>query len=148
MTYMTFATLLQQWAPPLIRWQSVTGMVGIASTFAFLSVFWWSLQRRREREAFYRYELTRRLIEQPETKEGALVEWLRETEQSDARRRRDSLLLTAFALAGSGGGALVAMQRKLFHDDAIGPWTCVGAGIALFVYLLLTKAQGAGRRGQ
>ena len=140
----TLATLLQQWATPVIRWQSVTWMVGIASTFAFLAVFWWALQRRREREAFYRYELTRRLLERSETKDEAIISWLRETEENDARRRRDGLLLTAWALLGIGGGALVAMHRKLFHDDAIGPWTFVGAAVALFVYLLVTRRRSAG----
>lgn len=125
-------------ALPHIQWPQLVAIVSIASTFGFLSIFWWALQRRREREAYYRHEVLRRLIEGADAPADT-INWLRESEAIEARRRRESVLLGALALCGAGAGTLVAAHRNLFDGFAIPGWISLGTGLAMFVHVLVTR---------
>ncbi len=121
-----------------IDWPNLTAIVSIASTFGFLSVFWWALQRRREREAYYRYESLRRLMERSDVTSDTIGTMMRDADELENRRRRDGLLLAAFTFAGVGAGILVAVHRHPFSDESIPGWGSLGTGIAMFLYLLFT----------
>jgi hypothetical protein len=122
----------------IIRWPALVWIVSVSSTFAFLSVFWWSVQRRREREAYYRYELARRLLERAGAAEGVVLEWVREVEAMEAQRRRHSVLLGALVTLGAGIGGLAPL-RHFRSEDAIPGSICAGIGLALLVYYAVTR---------
>jgi CubicO group peptidase (beta-lactamase class C family) len=111
-------------------------IVAMASTFSFLSVFWWSLQRRREREAYYRYELARRMLEKSESPEGPLLAWVREVEAEENRRRREGQLATALIAIGAGCGAWASYE--LYGAGGTPAGVCVGVGVALLLHFVLT----------
>ena len=123
----------------MIDWSSLTTIVSIASTFGFLSVFWWALQRRREREAYYRHEGLRRLMERSDASSETIGLWMRDAEEREDRRRRDGLLLAALVFLGIGSGILVALHRHPFTDETIPGWGSLGTGIAMALFLLITR---------
>ncbi|HKV12816.1 MAG TPA: hypothetical protein VJ725_32025 [Thermoanaerobaculia bacterium] len=123
-----------------MRSAALIWVVGLASTFTFLSVFWWALQRRREREALYRHETARRLIERGET-ESALS-WLRENEAEAEGRRRGGLGLTALLSMATGIGILLGMH-DLRGEVAIHGWVPLLAGAALLVHLFFTRRKAS-----
>ena len=110
----------------------------MASMFTFLSVFWWALQRRREREAYYRYELARQLAARaaPETEQNAFLEWLRKQDEIEERRRRNGLMLGALVLIATGLGFLIAVDLR--KDEAIMGWVPLFIGAAMLLHLGLT----------
>ena len=126
-----------------MRPSALIWIVSMASMFTFLSVFWWALQRRREREAYYRYELARQLASRSEGNDRALfLAWLREQDALDERRRRDGLSITAFVLVGTGVGFLMAVD--IHEEDSIMGWVPLFIGVAIFLYLAASHAR---RRG-
>jgi hypothetical protein len=127
-----------------MKWQALIWIVSMASMFAFLSVFWWALQRRRERESQLRYDHVRRLLERdgPEERRAALA-WLEEQESAELIRRRQGLALTSLVLVAIGLGAFIALQQ-LHGDDTIPAWWSLLIGLALQLHLLLTR-RPAGR---
>ena len=81
-----------------MRWQAVIWIVSIASTFTFLSVFWWALQRRRERESQLRYDLARRMMEVDDAAERAAgLAWLRAKKYEDHATPEDVFLVIEVA---------------------------------------------------
>jgi len=116
-------------------------IAAMTSTFGFLSVFWWSLQRRREREAYYRYELARQMLEKSGSPEGPLLGWVREVEAEENRRRREGTLATALVAIGAGGGAWAGYE--LYGDGGTPAGAAIGIGIALLLQLLFTRKRAA-----
>ncbi|HJQ38657.1 MAG TPA: hypothetical protein VKB93_16090 [Thermoanaerobaculia bacterium] len=123
----------------MINWASLTAIVSIASTFGFLSVFYWALQRRREREAYYRYEGLRRLMERSDAAPEMIGTMMRDADELENRRRRDGLLLAAFVFLGIGAGILIAVHRHPFASEGIPGWGSLGTGTAMFLHLLFTR---------
>jgi hypothetical protein len=119
-----------------MRWVALLWIVGTASTFTFLSVFWWALQRRREREALYRHETARRLIERGEAERA--ISWLREDEAAAEGRRREGLRLSALVWIATGTGVLLGLP-KLQKEEAILGWVPLLIGAALLVYLFFSR---------
>lgn len=109
----------------------------MASMFTFLSVFWWALQRRREREAYYRYELARQLAARSEVSDPhGFLEWLREQDKSEDHKRREGLTLGAMVLIATGLGFIVAVGPR--GDESIMAWVPLFIGLAMFLYLSMT----------
>ena len=59
---------------------------GVVSLFSFVSVAVWSGTRQQERKDFYRSEMLRKLAE---SGSGAVVEYLREEERQEERRKAE-----------------------------------------------------------
>lgn len=124
-----------------MRASTLVWIVSMASMFTFLSVFWWALQRRREREAYYQYELTRLLLERSSgnDQQDRFLAWLEQQEEREERRRRHALMLTAAVLIATGLGFLVPLRDELFHEDAILGWISLFIGLAVVVHLVITR---------
>jgi hypothetical protein len=123
---------------PIIRWNVVLSIVITASVFVFLTVFWWALQRRRERESYYRYELARQMLERSDTPHPAIIEWVREVDAIEQRRRREGVLMTACIAVLTGIGALIPVGT-VFDDESSPGMIAAGLGLALFIYLAITR---------
>jgi len=103
-----------------------------------ISVMWWSSQRRRERELFYRYELMRLMIERYENDPDKVLSWQRDQEFSDWQRRRDGLHLCAWVLILGGTGALVGLRFPTSEDSLFG-WIPIAVGLAIVSHLTVSR---------
>lgn len=121
-----------------MRLQLLIPVAGIVSTCLTFSVVWWAWQRRKEREAYYRYELSRLMMERYGDGADRVPVWLREQEAGDERRRREALRLAALVLVLGGTGALVALGLQPRLETAWG-WVPVGVGLGIGVWLLLSR---------
>lgn len=126
-----------------MRLQLLIPVAGIVSTCLTFSVVWWAWQRRKEREAYYRYELSRLMMERYGDGADRVPVWLREQEAGDERRRREALRLTALVLGLGGAGALVALRGQTLLETAWG-WVPIGVGLGIGIWLLLSRER-AGR---
>jgi hypothetical protein len=84
--------------------------VYVLALAAVLSIVVWARERRREREALYRHETLRRLIEQGQMSAERLGEFLAAEDAEGQRRRRRALRLWAAALLAAGIGLLLGLR--------------------------------------
>ena len=104
--------------------------------FAWTTVLGWSIQRRKEREAHYRHETEKQLIDQGQVSVEQLIRLRGQDERSSRLRRREGLKLGGLLTAGAGIGILVALQlidTGEFELGALG-WVPLGIGAALLLY--------------
>ena len=111
--------------------------------FLFLSIFWWAVQRRREREAYYRYELSKRLIENPARDHDSVISWMRDQNAIQDQRHRETLRIASLVLLAGGVGSLIAMAFDL-DEGAIAGWICLVVGVVIFLYSLLVSSRSSG----
>jgi Flp pilus assembly protein TadB len=112
-------------------------IVTMIAVFAFVSVAVWTDNRRKEREAFYRSELLRKLAEVTPEQAQQLREGMREDEANQQRRLREGLKLAGVivTLVGLGIGAMLAVLGS-GHAWAAG-LVPFAVGVALLVYAFL-----------
>jgi len=123
-----------------MRLQWLIPVASSVSTMLALSVIWWSSQRRKERQSYYRYELARMMVERFPESPDRILSWLREQEAGDVRRRREGMRLAAWLMLLGGVGALVSLRFTTSEDSAFG-WIPIGLGLALFFYLFSSRNQ-------
>jgi hypothetical protein len=111
----------------------ITSVIMIA-VFTFISVQVWAEQRRKEREAFYRSEVLKKLADSTTAQSQQVLEMMREHERNEERKSREGGRLAGVIVTGVGIG-LTAMFAMLTPG---GLWT-IGlipllVGVALLVY--------------
>lgn len=121
-----------------MRWQHLIPVASIVSSFLAFSVVWWAWQRRKEREAYYRYELSRLMLERSGDSPERLLAWTREQEEADARRRRELQRLLTWVLLLGGVGALVGVRFTTSQESLFG-WVPIGVGVGLALNLALSR---------
>ena len=86
--------------------------LGIASLsfFAFLAVASWSNSRRQEREAFYRGETLKKIVEAQGAGSPVAIEFLREEERIKRQRRREGLKLGGLITLAVGIGLMIFLR--------------------------------------
>jgi hypothetical protein len=117
-------------------------IVGSIALFSFLAVATWSAERRREREAYYRSEILKKLIETQGPGATSAVEVLREEERSQLRRRREGERLGGLITISVGIGLIAFLQTiggdVQVHLVGLIP-LLVGVALLLYSYLLAPK---------
>jgi Flp pilus assembly protein TadB len=93
-------------------WGVLIPVAAIVAVFVFVAVVSWSDNRRKEREAFYRHETYRKMLEHAGEGPGAVEQLMEKEEALRQRRRVDGMRL----------GGLITLAT--------------GIGIALFLYVL------------
>jgi len=85
----------------------------VVGLFSFISIAAWTGTRHQERKDFYRSEMLKKLAE---TGPGAVIEYLREEEQQEDRRRaeqrgreREGFRLTGLILLAVGSTMAISM---------------------------------------
>lgn len=121
----------------------------LLAVFSFLAIVSWSDARRREREAYYKSDMVKKVAESQGTGANAAIEFLREQEQIGNRRRRDGLRLGGLITAVVGIGLMILLGA-LAQDKSLGipQGTYLAGLIPLFVGLvLLVHAQFLAPKG-
>jgi len=120
----------------------VLGMVGTIATFGFFAVASWVHARRREREAFYRSEVLKKLAETGAEGSSAALEMFREEQRSADRNRLETQRLGGLILA-AGGVSVMALLRGVATNESA--WlsglipALVGAVLLIYSYGLAPR---------
>jgi hypothetical protein len=91
---------------------------GSVAVFSFLAVAKWSDARCREREAYYKSEVVKKIAE-GQAGANAAIEYLREQAKMEERRRRDGLRLGGLITGAVGIGVMVLL-RALAQNPSMG----------------------------
>lgn len=111
--------------------------------FTCLTVFIWALQRRKERESYYRYELARKAVEKGAVSEAKVLELLRADATASWRGRVEGLKLAGIVTLAIGAGLLFGL--RFVEGVAVWQvgWIPIGLGAGLLVYSLLLAPRPA-----
>jgi hypothetical protein len=117
----------------------------VISIFSFAAVSFWSHARRGEREAFYKSETVRRLLEIPTPNATDALEAVREENRYQSHRRRDRSRIAGLVTGAVGLGIMIflyAMLRTVTTQPvylvALIP-IFIGGVLLLHSYLIQTK---------
>jgi Flp pilus assembly protein TadB len=117
-------------------------MIGIVALFSFLAVAKWSDNRRREREAYYKNETVRKVMEMPGATPATVQEFVREQQAIADQRRREGLKLGGLITISVGVGIIVFLIGKpgpqIFTVGAIP--LLVGIALLAYAYFLAPRA--------
>ena len=96
----------------------------------------WAGAKQKEREAFYRNELLKKVIDSPGGSTQSVMEMVRQQERDARIRRREGLKLGGLILIAAGIGltALLAMFERNEPAWAVGILPTL-IGIAIFLYI-------------
>jgi hypothetical protein len=118
------------------------GMVGTIATFGFLGVASWANARRREREAFYRHEVLKKLADAGPDGSSAALEMFREQQRASDRNRLEFQRLGGLILAAVGIGLMALLKGVARHEAA---WLAglipalMGAALLIYSYGLAPR---------
>lgn len=109
--------------------------VGAIALFSFIAVASWSDARRREREAYYKTDLLKKLSESPAANANAAIELLHAEERSEMRKKLEGMKLGGLIVTGVG----IALMIFLFavDDEHKAGWVGLvpfAVGVALLLY--------------
>ncbi|MEP7009152.1 MAG: DUF6249 domain-containing protein [Acidobacteriota bacterium] len=108
-------------------------VLAVIGTFVFLTFWVITHQRRREREAYYRYELGRKAVEKGYVPEDKLLELLNNERRNQWLGRREGARLAGLILFALGLGMMIALGNLDDHLVGLGAVPML-LGLALFVY--------------
>ncbi len=83
---------------------------GAIALFSFIAVATWAGERRREREAYYRSETLKKVADSQTTGGGSALEFLREEERIEARRKREGQKLGGLITVAVGAGMMIFLH--------------------------------------
>jgi len=121
--------------------------VGAVALFGiFIPTVTWIDSRRKEREAYYKAETLRRMVEGSAEGSKAAVEMMREEERIKQIKVREGLKIAGLINVGVGI-ALVIFLRSLLGSNQGTPYLCglipgfVGIAMLAYVYLMADPIQ-------
>jgi len=80
---------------------------GAVALFSFIAVATWAGERRREREAYYRSETLKKIADTQGAGGGSALEYLREEEKIEWRRKREGQKLGGMITMAVGVGMMI-----------------------------------------
>jgi hypothetical protein len=117
-------------------------VVGAAALFTFLAVASWAEERRKEREAYYRYEFRKNLVEAGKMNAEDVRSLMEYENESELYRRRTGSLVAGFVLTGVGVGMMLGL-RWIDPNVALVGWIPLMIGIALLAYAVFVAPRFA-----
>ncbi|HEV7506645.1 MAG TPA: DUF6249 domain-containing protein [Thermoanaerobaculia bacterium] len=114
----------------------------MVSVFSFVSITAFADQRRRERDAFYRNELLKKLAESPADQAQRVLDVLREKDLAAERLQREGMKLGGLVVTAVGLGLMAMLKLMAPNDQA---WA-VGLIPLLIGVVLLVHTYGIGSK--
>ncbi len=117
--------------------------VGAIAVFSMVSIASWSEARRKEREAYYKNEMLKRVAESPQPGAVAAMEYLREQQRIASLRTRQGLRIAGMITAAAGFGVIIFLRALLGPDEGV--FLCglipLFVGLALYgsSYMVVTE---------
>ena len=118
------------------------GGVGTIATFGFFAIASWASARRREREAFYRSEVLKKLADSGPDGSSAALEMFREQQRAAVRNRLEIQRLAGLILTAVGLGLMPLLKGVAGHKSA---WlsglipALIGAVLLIYSYGLAPR---------
>ena len=117
-------------------------IVGSIALFGFLAVATWADSRRKEREAFFRHELLKKLAENPSSNADQVMALIRQEEIDRLERQRSGLRLGGWVTLAVGIGVMLLLsqlvrERGLWVAGAIP--ALVGAALLVHTFGMVRK---------
>lgn len=109
-------------------------IVAIVSTFSFIGVAAWVDGRRKEREAFYRSEVLKKVVETPGDNSAQVLAMMREEERIAEVRRIEAQKLGGLVTTSVGVALIVLFYSLNPHLWPIG-LIVLGVGVALLLHV-------------
>jgi hypothetical protein len=122
---------------PVAIFAVLTGMVGSISLFGFFAVASWTSARRREREAFYRSEVLKKLADAGPNGSTAALEMFRAQQRAAFTNRLETQRLCGLILTAVGLGLMPLLKGVASHKAA---WlsglipTLIGVVLLIYAY--------------
>ncbi|MBV8896607.1 MAG: hypothetical protein JO051_08855 [Acidobacteriaceae bacterium] len=116
--------------------------VAVIALFSFLAVSSWADARRKEREAFYKADMVKKVAESPETGGASALELFREQQRYAERRKREGLRIGGL-INVAVGIAMMIFLRELMPGPPI--YLCgliplfIGAALLASSFLVVAK---------
>ena len=127
-----------QEALPIFLFLSVSAV----SLFSFIGVAVWSDARRRERVAYYKNDMLKKVAEARNAEVASVLEVLREQDRIDLRRLREGVSLSGFVTSAAGIGLLIflwAFERgRPIYLCGLIP-LLIGVALLMYSYMLAPK---------
>jgi len=112
--------------------------VSAVALFSFVAVASWADAHRREREAYYKSEITRKIIETQGAGSSSALELIREEEKIEAKRRREGIKLGGLVTTAVGIGILIFLKMLVTNEPVyLSGLIPLFVGIALLTYAYL-----------
>jgi len=127
---------------PVAMTAMALGMVGAVATFGFLGVTTWADARRREREAFYRSEVLKKLADAGPNGSDAALAMYREQQRAAVANRLEIQRLSGLIFTAVGLGLMPFLRGVASHESA---WmvglipALVGAALLIYSYGLAPR---------
>lgn len=116
--------------------------VASIALFSFIGVASWSAARRKEREAFYRSELLKKLAEADAPGTAAMLQLLREEEANAAKRRTEGLKIGGLITVAVGVSLTIFIRAVDRTDLACLVGLIPGfVGLAMLAYAYLVASR-------
>ena len=115
-------------------------IISVIAVFTFVSIASFSDNKRREREAFYRFEFRKKLIEQSGANTPQVMELMQQEERAELRRRREGLKIGGFVTAAVGVGLIFGL-RFTGEDVWMVGYIPLAIGVGLLLYGLFLAPQ-------
>jgi len=129
--------------------ENMIPIVGAVALFSFLAIASWGEQRRREREAYYRSEVLKKLSEASTDSSKRILDLMQEEKRGEQRRRGEALKLGGLITAAVGLGLAIFLKLMLpIHEPvwAVG-FIPLFIGVSLLVYALVLRPRSDDRPG-
>lgn len=126
---------------PMFAFLSIASL----ALFSFVAVAVWSTERRREREAYYRSEALRKIVELQGAGNTSAIELLREEEKNAARRRLEGQKLGGLITLAVGIGMMIfirAVDRNPQEPAYLVGLIPLLIGVALLAYAYILAPKG------
>ena len=111
----------------------------VVASLTFVTIVVWAENRRKEREAFYRFEFRKRLVEAGKMDAESVAALARYEHELGLREGRQKLLVAGFVIVGLGVGACIGLQFIGGSFWMLG-FIPVGLGVSMLVGGLLLGA--------
>lgn len=122
----------RMWQPEVMVFVFLS--VGAIALFSMISISTWSNARQKEREAYYKNDMLKKVSEAQGPGAASALELMREEARIEATRTRFGLQVGGLVTSGAGLGVLIFLRVLL---GPTGVWLCglipLLIGIALYV---------------
>jgi hypothetical protein len=120
-------------------------IVAILAVFTYVGIATWSDNRRKEREAYYRHETYRKMLEQPEGSADAILKIMQEEELQKQRRRIEGIRLGGLITSVVGAGTMAFLFFLIKEEPVF--WIgviplLIGLVLLAYGYFLAPKPNG------